>query len=77
MQNIKLRRRGAPDFSNSSKTRAKATTSETIINWLSSSGRSVSFGGFNGEHGASERAWKLVRTAFLFCGQCSTGGLAV
>ena len=42
------------------------------MNWLSSSGRSVSFGGFSGERGASERARRLVRTAFWFCGQCNT-----
>ena len=77
MQNIKLRGRSAPDFSNSSKTRVKATTYDYIMNWLSSSGRIVTFGGFNGEHGASERARRLDRTAFLFCGQCNTGGLAV
>ena len=52
---------GAPDFSNSNKTWAKPTTMvhiiwDRIMTWLSSSGRGVSFGGFSGEHGASERA---------------------
>ena len=59
MQRIKQRGSGALDFSSSSKTRAKITTYETIyyiLAWLSSPGRGVSFGGFSGEHGASERA---------------------
>ena len=56
VQRVKLRGSGAPDFSDSSKTRAKPTTYETIswLGWVLQ--RYGSFGDFSGEHGASERA---------------------
>ena len=46
-------------FSSSSKTRAKPITYE-IMAWLSSSGRGVSFGGFSGEHAASEKSAEVL-----------------
>ena len=41
VQRIQLHGSGVPDFSISSKTMAKPTTYETIMSWLSSSGRGV------------------------------------
>ena len=64
MQRIQLHGSGTPDFSNSSKTRAKPSTSyilDYMVTWLSSFGRGVPFGGFSGEHGASERAQSVER----------------
>lgn len=56
---MKLRGYGAPNFSNSSKTRAKPTTHQTI-SWLGLAPPGVvchlEFGSSSGEHGGSERA---------------------
>ena len=56
---MKLRGQGAPEFSNASKTWAKPTTYymrlyHDVVAFFQVG--VVSFGGFSGEHGASERA---------------------
>ena len=42
------------------------------MTWLSSSGRGVSFGGFSGEHGASERAQSVERPKGIWGGRFLT-----